>query len=117
MGHGATTTFHVPIASGTSTSSDVNLGRAWHRVLIDPTGAGGEVRFQGAPNSGSANPGTYRTVQWPAAVSGTAGTATVASALSGSIVEVPLAGLQWVKVYATGTIANGATLKLICSDL
>jgi hypothetical protein len=116
MGHGANTVFNVTIASAASTSGEVNLGRGWKRVFVDPTGAAAEVRFQAAPCVLGAA-GTYRWVQWPAANSTTAGTATVGSALSGSIVEAPLGGLQFVKVVCTGTVANGATLKLICTDL
>jgi hypothetical protein len=115
VGHGANSVFNVVIASGTSTSAEVNLGRSWQRVFLDPTGAGGECRLLAAPQALGAA-GTYRSVQWPASLSGTAGTCTVGSALSGSIVEVPLAGLQFVKVYASGTVANGVTLKLLCSD-
>lgn len=112
MAHGAQSVFSVTIASGTSTSSEVDLSRAWRRVYLDPTGAGGECRFQAT----NASAGTYRNVQWPASASGTAGTAVVGSAISGSIIEVPLAGLRYVKVFVTGTVANGATLKLYCSD-
>lgn len=113
MGHGACTKFDVTIASGASTSSEIDLGRAWRRVFLDPTGAGGECRFQAAVAAG----GTFRMIQWSAANSGTAGTATVGSALSGSLVEVPLGGLRHVKVFVTGTVANGVTLKLYGSDM
>lgn len=112
MGHGAYAPFNVVIASGTSTSAEVDLGRAWRHVFLDPTGALGECRLQAAPVTG----GTYRMVQWPAYLSGTAGTFTAGSGLSGSVVEVPLAGLRFVKVFATGTITNGATLKILCGD-
>lgn len=115
MPYGVVSVFNAVIASGVSTSSEVDLGRSWKRVYLDPTGAGGECRFQAAPNALGVS-GTYRMVQWPAANSGTAGTATVGSALSGSLVEVPLAGFRFVKVFVTGTVANGATLKLVCSD-
>lgn len=117
MGHGANKVFNAVIASGVSTSSEVNLGRSWHRVFIDPAGAGGEIRFQAAPNALGSS-GTYRTVQWPASNSHTAGAAIVGSASSGSIVEVPLAGFQFVKVFASsGTVADGVTFKIYCSDM
>lgn len=116
MAHGLNQSFDVVIASGASTSSEVNMGRGYSRVFVDITGAGGAVSFQGAPVVLGAA-GTYQFVRYPVASGMSAPqTATVASSLSGALVEVPLAGLQFVKIVATGTVANGATLKIIGSD-
>lgn len=116
MAHGAVTVFDVVIASGASTSNEVNLGRGWRRVLLDPTGAAAACNFQAAANALGVS-GTYRRVYYPAAAAGTDTAALVTSAVSGGLIEVPLAGFQFVKVVLTGTVANGATLKLICADL
>jgi hypothetical protein len=114
MAHGAISVFNVTIASGATLSSEVDLGRSWAKVYIDPTGAASEVRFQAAASSG----GTYRQVYLPQP-SSTSTVQTnawkVASAISGGVIEAP-AGLRFVKVEATAAVANGATLKLYCSD-
>ena len=118
MAHGISVGFNVTIASGTSTSSEIDFGRGFSKVHIDPTGAGGQISFQGAPSVGGVA-GTYRTISY-APTSGTSSTqaVTVASAMSGNFVEIPaLAGFRFVKVVATGTVANGATLKFSVSDV
>ena len=114
MAHGIFRVYNVVIASGTSLSSEVDLGRTFTRVYVDPTGANAEVRFQAASTSG----GTYRQVYFPGL--GTTSTVQaniwkIASSVSGGIQEAP-AGLQYIKVETTAAVANGATLKLICSD-
>lgn len=116
MGHGANTVFDMVIASAASTGSSTNLGRCWKRVFLDATGLGANCFLQAAPNVLS-QAGTYRTVTWPATSSGSAGTASFTTAISGTVVEVPLGGFQFVRVVSTATVANGATLKLFVSDL
>lgn len=115
MAIGTVQVFPLVIASGTSTSAEVDLGRGFWKVNFDPTGALGSTSFFGARVSG----GTYRQVRHPVASGMSAPqTMTVGSAMSGSIVEVaPVAGLRFVKVAADATITNGATLYLYCSDV
>jgi hypothetical protein len=107
--------FNVSIASAASTSTAIDLGRGYNKVVYDPTGAGGASMFFAAPTATD----TYRQIRYEVTSGMSAPqTATVGSALSGSLVEVPaLRGLRYVKVAATGTIADGATLKLYCSDI
>lgn len=114
MAHGAITAFNVTIASGATLSSEVDLGRSWARVYIDPTGAASEVRFQAA----AASAGTYRQVYLPQPGTSTvqANIWKVSSGISGGVIECP-AGIRFLKVETTAAVANGATLKLICSDL
>lgn len=115
MGIGTFRKFDVSIASAASTSTAIDLGQGYAKVYYDPTGAGGSSQFYAAP----AIDGTYRLIRYEI-LSGMSApqTATVGSALSGSIVPVPvLAGFRYVKVAATGTIANGATLALYCGDV
>lgn len=114
MSYGPSEVFSVAIASGATLSSEIDLTRCWTKVYIDPTGAASEVRFQAAVTQG----GTYRQVYLPQSPS----TSTVqtniwkvASAISGGLIEAP-AGLRYFKVETTATVANGATLKLICSE-
>ena len=114
MGMNNVKVYPVPIASGASTSTAIDLCHGYSKVVFDPTGAAGSTMFFAAPTLD----GTYRQVRHAisSGVSAPA-TATVGSACSGSLVDVPaLAGLRYVKVAADGTIANGVTLKLYCSD-
>lgn len=115
MAHGANSVFNFVIASGVSTSTGVDLGRGWKRVYLDATGLGANCYLQGAPQALGVS-GSYRNVMWPAASSGSAGAASFTTAISGSILEVPLCGLRFVKVVSTATVANGFTGKLICAD-
>lgn len=115
MAHGVFQVFPVTIASATSLSSEIDFGRSFAKVYLDPTGAKSEVRFQAAATSG----GTYRQVLLPQ----DPGTSTVqsniwkvASAASGSIIEVP-AGFRFFKVETIASCVDGASLKLFCSDL
>lgn len=110
MGHGAISVFNVAIASGATLSSELDLSRAWGKVMIDPTGANAEVRLQVAPATG----GTYRQLYYPAANS-VSGIVKVASAASGGVIEVP-AGARFIKVETTAAVADGATFKVYCSD-
>lgn len=113
MSHGAISVFSPVIASAATLSAEIDLGRSWKRVYIDPTGAASEVRFQAAASSG----GTYRQVylQQPTSSTVQSNIWKVASGVSGGIIEAP-AGLRFFKVETTATVANGVTLKLICSD-
>jgi len=112
-GHGFRV-FSVTIASGATLSSEIDLGRLFQKVYIDPTGANSEVRYQAAEKAS----GTYRQVYLPQA----AGTSTVqaniwkvASAVSGGVIEGPT-GLRYLKIETTAAVSDGATLKLICGD-
>lgn len=106
--------FDVSIASGASTSTALDLGGGYRKVMFDPTGAAGSTMFFAADSFS----GTYKQVKYSIASGMSAPqTCTVGSAVSGSWVEVPaLVGLRFVKVAATGTVADGTTLKLICYE-
>lgn len=115
MANGSVQVFSLVIASGASTSSEVDLGRGFSKVMFDCTGAGGQTQFHAAASSG----GTSRLIKYPV-ISGLVAPSTfmVGSAVSGSLVEVTaLQGFRYVKVAATGTIANGATLYLYGADV
>lgn len=114
MGHGAYSVFNAVIASGATLSSEVDLGRSWTKVYIDPTGAAAEVRFQAAAATG----GTYRQVYLPQdPMTSTVQTNIwkIASGASGGMQEAP-AGFRYMKVETIAAVTNGVTLKLICSD-
>lgn len=117
MAHGVGQVFTATVASGASVSGEVNLGRTFARVYVDPLSMSTSIHFGAAPVVLGAA-GTYRTIKYPV-ISGLSApqTVTVGTAVSGSLVEVPLAGLQFIKVYAAGGEADGASCTLICSDL
>lgn len=119
MAHGVCQTFNAVIASATTTSAEIDLGRSFSRVLIDIAGAvSTDVSFQAAPPALGAA-GSYKFLKYPIASGLTAPTtALVGSACSGFLVEVPvLAGQRFIKVVARSAVADGATIKLIASDL
>ena len=106
--------FTLTIASGSSQSAAQDLGGTYAKVMYDCTGAGDSSHFL-VSNEAS---GTYRIVKYTVASGMSAPqTMTVGSACSGSVVEVPeLRGHRFVKVVVTAGVANGAALKLYCSD-
>lgn len=115
MSLGAFSKYDVSIASGASTSTAIDLGRGYSKVVYDCTSSGGASTFFAA----SSFDGTYRQIKFPVASGLVApGAVTVGSACSGSLVEVSeLKGHRFLKVAATGTIANGATLALYACDI
>lgn len=114
MAIGAVTVFPVTMLSAGSQVS-VDLGRGYAKVMYDCTGATDATHFLAAPSAS----GTYRVVRHAVASGMSAPqTATVGSACSGSLVEVgPLAGLRFIKIVVTAGVADGATLRLYCSDI
>lgn len=119
MAHGLSQYFPITMASGASVTSDVAFGRGFARVYVNIDGATNSVHFMAAQAvAGSPpTPGSYLLVKYPV-LSGLSApqTVTVGTATSGSFVEVPLGGFQYVKVYNVGGAANGATIKFIGSD-
>jgi len=114
MANGTVQVFTVTIASGASTSAEVDLGRGFAKVYIDQT-ATESAMFSAAP----AAAGTHKFLKYPV-VSGlsTPATCTVGTACSGSLVDVSvLAGVRFVKVIASNTITDGATVKLYGADV
>ncbi len=113
MSYGPISVFTVTMASAGTLSSEIDLGRSWKKVYLDPTGAASEVRIQAAITAG----GTYRQVYHPSINSSTASANIfkIPSAVSGGLIEIP-AGLRFVKVETTATVANGNAFKIICSD-
>lgn len=119
MAYGRCQSFGAVIASATTTSAEVDLGAGFARVLVDIAGAvSTDVSFQAAPPTTS-GAGSYKFLKFAIASGLTAPTtALVGSACSGFFVEVPqLAGHRYIKVVARSAVADGATIKLIGSDL
>lgn len=113
MSHGPISVFSVSVASNATTSSEADLARAWKKVYLDPTGAGAEVRLWASDTSG----GTLRQVYLPQPATSTvqANIWKVGSAVSGGLIEIA-GGIRFMKFTVTATAADGATLKVYCSD-
>lgn len=116
MSFGSVKPFTAVIASGATLSAEIDFGRPFTRVYLDPTGCASEVRFQAA----SARGGTYRQVHLPQG--GGQNTSTVqsniwkvSSGASGAFIDAP-AGFQFLKVETTAAVANGVTVSLVASD-
>lgn len=119
MAHGRCQSFDAVIASAATTSAEVDMGTGFARVYVNIAGAvSTDVSFQAAPPTTS-GAGTYKFLKYGVASGVTApATALVGSACSGFFVEVPpLAGHRYIKVVARSSVADGATIKLIGSDV
>ncbi len=119
MAHGRNQAFTAVIASAATTSAALDLGAGFARVYVDIAGAlSTDVSFMAAPHLAS-GADTYRFLRYPIASGVTApGTALVGSACSGYLVEVPvLAGQRHIKVVARSAVADGASIRIIGSDV
>lgn len=114
MGHGLYQVFTATITSGSTLSSEVDFGRSFDKVYIDPTGLASEVRIQAAFESG----GTYRQIYKDQSLSSTveANIFKVSSGISGGLQAIP-SGFRFLKIETTAAIANGATCKIYCCDM
>jgi hypothetical protein len=97
--------FTATIASATTTSSEIDLEKAYQRVYLKiPSTSVGNTRIFGTTESG----GTY------VAVAASAGTSVdIASSISGKLVEVGQY-TRFLKVIASTAPANGGIYKLVC---
>lgn len=104
-----TKTFSTAVASNGTLSGELDLGGVWERVFMENPAPGAAVKLLASRSSG----GTFYAVGYPNTSSAQA--FEVGSATSAGIVEVPVAGLRYVKVRVTATAANGASFAFICS--
>jgi hypothetical protein len=116
MGHGAYVVHDATVSSFSTTSGEVELGRAWHSVYLEIPSmtSNSEIHIYGANESG----GEFRRIYHPSLNSSTVGTNgfAVASAVSNGIVPIP-AGTRYVKVATTATISFTAAFQIICADM
>jgi len=117
MSYGPISVFSVTsIASGASTSGEVNLGRAWKSVYLvcGTMSTAAQVQVFASPTSG----GTFQQVYHSPINSATVATnAYLLTTLgtSGGIAPVP-AGFQFMKFATTAVVSGGVSLSVICSD-
>lgn len=113
MGHGVATQYQVVIASGATLSAELDLGRAFSVLYLDPTGAASEVRLQVSRSSG----GTYRQVYHPSINSSTVGANVlkIPSSVSGGMIPIP-GGFRYMKVETTAAVAADVTIYMVAGE-
>lgn len=117
MSHGLNKVYVCTMASGGTTSSEVNLGRTYQNVyLVIPTmaTASNGMYIYGSDATG----GTFRIIMHPSINSATVATNpyVITSAATNCIVPVPVGGLQFLKVNTDATVAHGCVFKFVCGD-
>lgn len=115
MAHGVSQYFEATVDSFATSSSEVDLGRAFPTAyLVIPTMTSNTaIHIQGCEESG----GTFRRVYHPSINSSTVTTNvfTIASATTNAIVPIPNA-LRYLKVETTATISFTAAFRVICGE-
>jgi hypothetical protein len=118
MSYGPFASFKVTMATFTTLTSEVDLGRGWKTVYLSiPTMTSQtQLYIQGA-DANSATAGVYNRVLFPLAnsASPTANTFLIPSNVTSTLVPIPN-GLRYLKVEATAICSFGVTFKVICSD-
>lgn len=120
MGYGPISVFSGTIASGASTSGEINLGRAWSQVYLNYGTMSTAMNMTVFAASGSSGSGaTYRVVYQPPINSATVAcsvfTITSTVGVAGGIVPIP-SGFQYIKAVLTGVVSGGLSVSVICSD-
>jgi hypothetical protein len=114
MSHGAIVVHTVGLASNTTLTSSVDLGRAWRNVYLEiPTMTSGtDVLLKASPDNS-----TFRRVyDRTNSATAQANVFTVKSAVTQAIVDIP-AGLRYVAIeLSTAMTATSAVFRVICSD-
>lgn len=117
MSHGPISVFTpTAIASGASTSGEVNLSRAWKTVnlVVGTMSTAAQIQVFASPTSG----GTFQQVYHPTINSATVATSAyliTTVGTSGGIAPVP-SGYQFMKFATTAVVSGGVVLSVICSD-
>ena len=116
MSYGPIKTYDLSIASGATSSSEVDLGRAYSKVLLDlPSATTFTLFVQGATASGGNFKRIYHApgdnLSDPDAIE----IASSIAGANGAIVGIPNY-TQYMKLESATAVANGAAYKLICVD-
>ena len=115
MSYGPISVFEANIVSFGTTSTAVNLGRAWKNVFLEIPSmtSNSQIHIQAANTLGS----IYRRVMHPlqAATTPVGIEFLIPSAVTNRMVLIPN-GQQFIKVETTATVSFTAAFKIICSD-
>lgn len=108
----------VSVASGASTSSDLNLGgRAWSRVgvRIGTMSTGMQVMVQNSVNEGSSYYYVYNRPINSATVA--CATFSIVAIANGGYVTLPNdTPLAHIRFVLTGVVSGGVSFAVVCSD-
>lgn len=110
---GQSTPHPATISSFSTSSSEVNLGGSYHAVyLVVPTMTSNSTLYVQASD---ASGGTFRRVLQKDPASAAASVDfMVLSSTTNRIVQVPLHGLQYVKVESEAVLSFSAGFKFVC---
>jgi len=107
------------IASGTSTSSGINLTRSWEKVsVVIPTmSTSAQIVVQVSPNSGTSFFNLFAIVPNTATVQANAISIASGVGANGGVVELLGAGAAapFLRFVASDTVGGGVGFKIICS--
>jgi hypothetical protein len=111
--------FSFTIASGASTSQNVDLGGGAWKIVSVQVGTMSTAAAIGVQNSVDGGT-TFYNVFHPTIASSTVGTPQVFIAsgvgTNGGIAQVPLAGMNNVRFLASAVVSGGVAIKVICSE-
>lgn len=115
MGHGAKSVFTATMVSGNTTTSAIDVARAWYSAYLEiPTmNSNTNIHIQGSADL----TGTYRRIYHPPINSSTSGLNlfVIISGVTNAIVPIP-GGVRFMKIETTATVDNGCVFKLHCGD-
>ena len=96
------------IASGATTSTEIDLGRSYRKVYLEASGdIDAELGIWAAVKAG----GTYRQMYASGA------TAAIASNITGMFIDLDdYAYSRHMRLVATAAVADGATFNVVCTD-
>lgn len=111
--------FSFTIASGASTSNNVDLGaKGWKvvQVQVGTMSTAAAISAQNSVDGGT----TFYNVFHPTIASSTVGTPQVFIAsgvgTNGGIAQIPAAGLNNLRFIASAVVSGGVAIKVICSE-
>jgi hypothetical protein len=104
------------IASGASTSSGVNLLTGYRNIQLQvPTfSTAAQLALQNSIDGGTTFYNVYQFLN-SSTVGANAFNIVSAVAAGGGVIRLP-DGLNHIRLVATGTVGNGVSFKVICSD-
>ena len=114
MSYGPLSIFVLTMASGGTTTSNINLARSWKSLYLEvpSMNSNSEVHIYGSTDDSS-----FRKIYHPApnsvVISGNQ--FKISSAVTNSFIPIPN-GVRSLKIITTATIDNGCVFKIVCSD-
>lgn len=115
MSHGAYAAYSKSVASGATSTSAIDLQKAWNNVYlaIQSMTSNSQLHIQASDSE----TGTFRRVTHPLINSSTVAlnTLTILSSVTSAIVPLPT-GLRFMKIEQTATADSGQAYTILCGD-